>query len=253
MRARTRMGPMRILVMAATPPPAPTANTPLPLPLHRIPRRRPHGRDPRQRRDPGRHGRAGGVAVVEGSGGFCTIYSTSVCARRRGGRRRSSCAFVATGDLTQKITVPVQGDLMVQLKKVINIMVDNLGHFATEVTRVSRDVGTEGNLGAQAHVEDVEGTWRELTDEVNTLAANLTTQVRGIAAVTSAVAKGDLGKQIDVDANGEILDLKNTVNGMVLRLRTLTVEVTQVTLEVRAPRGFPLCFWRLREGADGRS
>ncbi|KAJ7440356.1 hypothetical protein B0H11DRAFT_2293007 [Mycena galericulata] len=142
------------------------------------------------------------------------------------------CNAVATGDLTQKITVRVQGDLMVQLKKVINTMVDNLGHFATEVTRVSRDVGTEGKLGAQAHVEDVEGTWRELTDEVNTLAANLTTQVRSIAAVTTAVAKGDLSKQIDVDANGEILDLKNTVNGMVLRLRTLAVEVTRVTLEV---------------------
>ncbi|KAJ7717457.1 hypothetical protein B0H16DRAFT_1610951, partial [Mycena metata] len=108
------------------------------------------------------------------------------------------CNAVAPGDLTQKITVPVQGDLMVQLKKVINTMVDNLGHFATEVTRVSRDVGTEGKLGAQAHVEDVEGTWRELTDEVNTLAANLTTQIRGITAVTSAVAKGHLSKQIDV-------------------------------------------------------
>ncbi|KAJ7619459.1 hypothetical protein FB45DRAFT_839951 [Roridomyces roridus] len=142
------------------------------------------------------------------------------------------CNAVATGDLTQKITVPVQGDLMVQLKKVINTMVDNLGHFATEVTRVSRDVGTEGKLGAQAHVEDVEGTWRELTDEVNTLAANLTTQVRSIAAVTTAVAKGDLSKQIDVSANGEILDLKNTVNGMVLRLRTLAEEVTRVTREV---------------------
>ncbi|KAJ7692771.1 hypothetical protein B0H17DRAFT_533990 [Mycena rosella] len=142
------------------------------------------------------------------------------------------CNAVATGDLTQKIIVPVQGDLMVQLKKVINTMVDNLGHFATEVTRVSRDVGTEGKLGAQAHVENVEGTWRELTDEVNTLAANLTTQVRSIAAVTTAVAKGDLSKQIDVSANGEILDLKNTVNGMVLRLRTLAVEVTRVTLEV---------------------
>ncbi|KAJ7101453.1 hypothetical protein B0H15DRAFT_936561 [Mycena belliarum] len=196
------------------------------------------------------------------------------------------CNAVATGDLTQKITVPVQGDLMVQLKKVINTMVDNLGHFATEVTRVSRDVGTEGKLGAQAHVEDVEGTWRELTDEVNTLAANLTTQVRSIALVTKAVANGDLSKQItedallessdlrrsceacngsgvrwragesggvthpalavtirrfiflvppsrlSVSANGEILDLKNTVNGMVLRLRTLAVEVTRVTLEV---------------------
>ncbi|CAK5277952.1 unnamed protein product [Mycena citricolor] len=142
------------------------------------------------------------------------------------------CNAVATGDLTQKIIVPVQGDLMVQLKKVINNMVDNLGHFATEVTRVSRDVGTEGKLGAQAHVENVEGTWRELTDEVNTLAANLTTQVRSIAAVTVAVAKGDLSKQIEVDASGEILYLKNTVNDMVLRLRTLAVEVTRVTLEV---------------------
>ncbi|KAJ6510922.1 hypothetical protein C8R45DRAFT_965573 [Mycena sanguinolenta] len=142
------------------------------------------------------------------------------------------CNAVATGDLTQKITVPVQGDLMVQLKTVINTMVDNLGHFATEVTRVSRDVGTEGKLGAQAHVEGVEGTWRELTDEVNTLAMNLTEQVRSIARVTTAVAKGDLSKQIDIAANGEILDLKNTVNGMVLRLRTLAVEVTRVTLEV---------------------
>ncbi|KAK7012603.1 hypothetical protein R3P38DRAFT_3209162 [Favolaschia claudopus] len=142
------------------------------------------------------------------------------------------CNAVAAGDLTQKIIVPVQGDLMIQLKQVINTMVDNLGHFATEVTRVSRDVGTEGKLGAQAHVENVEGTWRELTDEVNTLAANLTIQVRCIAEVTTAVAKGDLSKQIDVSANGEILDLKNTVNNMVLQLRTLAVEVTRVTLEV---------------------
>ncbi|KAF7329227.1 hypothetical protein MKEN_00183400 [Mycena kentingensis (nom. inval.)] len=142
------------------------------------------------------------------------------------------CKAVAMGDLKQKIIVPVQGDLMVQLKQVINSMVDNLSQFATEVTRVSRDVGTEGKLGAQAHIDNVEGTWRELKDEVNTLAQNLTTQVRSIASVTTAVAKGDLSQQIDVPAKGEILDLKNTVNGMVLRLRTLAVEVTRVTLQV---------------------
>ncbi|KAF7376833.1 hypothetical protein MSAN_00100800 [Mycena sanguinolenta] len=115
------------------------------------------------------------------------------------------CNAVATSDFTQKITIPIQGNLMVQLKTVINTMVDNLGHFTTEVMHVSCDIGTEEKLGAQAHVEGVEGTWCKLTDEVNTLAMNLTEQIA---------------------ANGEILDLKNTVNTMVLRLRTLTVEVT---------------------------
>ncbi|KAJ7833181.1 hypothetical protein B0H13DRAFT_2111321 [Mycena leptocephala] len=142
------------------------------------------------------------------------------------------CKAIAAGDLTQKITVPVHGDLMVQLKTVINTMVDNLGHFATEVARVSREVGTEGKLGAQAHVENIEGIWRELIDEVNTLGANLTMQVRAIAAVTTAVARGDLSMQIEISAKGEILDLKTTVNAMVLRLRTLAVEVTRLTLEV---------------------
>ena len=157
------------------------------------------------------------------------------------------CNAVARGDLSQKITVPVQGVVMVQLKDVINTMVcqvrimkrvltpvkvENLGKFAKEVTRVSQEVGTEGKLGGQALVLDVEGTWRELTGTVNKLAANLTSQVRSIATVTKAVALGDLSKQIDVDARGEILDLKNTVNGMVVRLRTLAAEVTRVTLEV---------------------
>ncbi|KAJ7266089.1 hypothetical protein C8J57DRAFT_384459 [Mycena rebaudengoi] len=142
------------------------------------------------------------------------------------------CNAVAAGDLTQKITVPVQSDLMVQLKTVINTMVDNLGHFAMEVTRVSREVGTEGILGGQAHVKGVEGTWRELVDEVNTLVDNLTNQVRSITLVTKAVAKGDLSKQIEVSAKGEILDLKNTINGMVASLRVLAVEVTRVTWEV---------------------
>ncbi|KAG5340861.1 Hybrid signal transduction histidine kinase J [Termitomyces sp. T112] len=142
------------------------------------------------------------------------------------------CNAVARGDLSQKITVPVQGVVMVQLKDVINTMVDKLGQFAKEVTRVSQEVGTEGKLGGQALVLDVEGTWRELTGVVNKLAANLTNQVRSIAKVTKAVALGDLSKQIEVDARGEILDLKNTVNGMVVRLRALASEVTRVTLEV---------------------
>ncbi|KAF9459630.1 hypothetical protein BDZ94DRAFT_1171284 [Collybia nuda] len=142
------------------------------------------------------------------------------------------CNAVARGDLSQKITVVVQGVVMVQLKDVINTMVDKLGQFAKEVTRVSQEVGTEGKLGGQALVLDVEGTWRELTGVVNKLAANLTNQVRSIAKVTKAVALGDLSKQIEVDARGEILDLKNTVNGMVVRLRALAAEVTRVTLEV---------------------
>ncbi|KAI0338803.1 histidine kinase [Trametopsis cervina] len=142
------------------------------------------------------------------------------------------CNAVARGDLSQKITVPVQGPVMVQLKEVINAMVEKLGQFAKEVTRVSLEVGTEGKLGGQALVLDVEGTWRELTNVVNNLAGNLTSQVRSIAKVTKAVALGDLSKQIEVDARGEILELKNTVNAMVVRLRALAAEVTRVTLEV---------------------
>ncbi len=112
------------------------------------------------------------------------------------------------------------------------MQVEKLGRFAKEVTRVSQEVGTQGKLGGQAVVPGVEGTWQELTDVVNILAGNLTSQVRSIAAVTKAVAVGDLSKQIEVDARGEILDLKNTVNSMVVRLRALAAEVTRVTLEV---------------------
>ena len=125
------------------------------------------------------------------------------------------CRAVAAGDLSQKITVPVQGVLMVQLKDVINTMVERLGQFAREVTRVSIEVGTEGKLGGQAVVADVEGTWRELTAVVNKLAENLTIQVRSIAEVTMAVARGDLSREIVVEAKGEILELKTTVNNMV--------------------------------------
>ncbi|KAG8821593.1 hypothetical protein FRC19_007556 [Serendipita sp. 401] len=118
------------------------------------------------------------------------------------------CKAVANGDLTQKIEVGVQGPVMVQLKDVINTMVDKLGQFAKEVTRVSLEVGTEGRLGGQAVVVGVQGTWQELTDVVNRLAANLSTQVRSIAIVTTAVARGDLSQMIEVDAKGEILALK---------------------------------------------
>ncbi|KAI0044635.1 hypothetical protein FA95DRAFT_1544784 [Auriscalpium vulgare] len=142
------------------------------------------------------------------------------------------CNAVATGDLSQKITAPVQGVVVVQLKDVINKMVDRLAEFAKEVTRVNQEVGTEGKPGGQALVTDVEGTWKDITDVVNKLVANLTIQVRSIANVTKAVAAGDLSKEIDVDARGEILGLKNTVNGMVVQLRVLTAEVSNVTLEV---------------------
>ncbi|OCF34070.1 atypical/HisK protein kinase [Kwoniella heveanensis CBS 569] len=142
------------------------------------------------------------------------------------------CKAVATGDLTQKIIVPVEGQAMTELKNIINAMVDRLQTFAVEVERVSLEVGTQGKLGGQAVVEGVEGTWRELTAVVNKLAANLTSQVRSIAKVTKAVARGDLSETIDVEASGEIAELKTTVNGMVMSLRTLADEVSRVSLEV---------------------
>ncbi|CAO1627455.1 unnamed protein product [Sympodiomycopsis kandeliae] len=142
------------------------------------------------------------------------------------------CKAVAFGDLSQHITVPVQGHVMVELKDIINQMVDRLSNFATEVTRVSLEVGTEGKLGGQVEVEGVEGRWRELKDVVNRLAANLTTQVRGVALVTKAVARGDLSQKIDVEANGEILELKVTINVMVEQLRRFANEVTRVSREV---------------------
>src|SRR2546423_126400 len=120
---------------------------------------------------------------------------------------------VATGDLTQKITVDVKGEIL-ELKNTINTMVDQLSSFADEVTRVAREVGTDGKLGGQARVKGVSGTWKDLTDNVNFMAGNLTSQVRSIAQVTTAVAKGDLTKKITVDARGEILELKDTINTM---------------------------------------
>src|SRR6266498_4787097 len=137
---------------------------------------------------------------------------------------------VAKGDLSRKITVEVKGEVL-RLKNTINTMVDQLSAFAAEVTRVAREVGTEGKLGGQAEVKGVSGTWRELTDNVNQLADNLTNQVRNIADVTTAVAKGDLSRKITVDARGEILELKNTINTMVDQLSSFADEVTRVARE----------------------
>ena len=138
---------------------------------------------------------------------------------------------VARGDLSRKITVDVKGEIL-ELKDTINTMVDQLRSFASEVTRVAREVGTEGKLGGQARVEGASGTWKDLTDSVNFMAGNLTAQVRNIAAVTTAVATGDLSKKITVLVRGEILELKETINTMVDQLRSFAAEVSRVAREV---------------------
>jgi HAMP domain-containing protein len=138
---------------------------------------------------------------------------------------------VADGDLSKKITVDVRGEIL-QLKEAINTMVDQLRSFASEVTRVAREVGTDGKLGGQAIVPGVAGTWKDLTDSVNAMCGNLTDQVRNIAQVTTAVARGDLSRKITVDVRGEILELKNTINTMVDQLNAFAGEVTRVAREV---------------------
>ncbi|HEX4046966.1 MAG TPA: HAMP domain-containing protein, partial [Elusimicrobiota bacterium] len=143
---------------------------------------------------------------------------------------------VAKGDLSQSMTLnvdgkPVKGEFL-RIAKIVNTMVDQLNSFASEVTRVAREVGTEGKLGGQAKVKGVAGTWKDLTDNVNSMAANLTSQVRNIADVTTAVAKGDLSKKITVDVKGEILALKDTINTMVDQLGSFASEVTRVAREV---------------------
>jgi HAMP domain-containing protein len=143
---------------------------------------------------------------------------------------------VARGDLTGKVTVDAQGE-MLQLKQTVNTMVGQLSAFADEVTRVAREVGTEGRLGGQAQVRGVSGVWKDLTDNVNFMAGNLTGQVRNIAQVTTAVANGDLSKKIDVDARGEILELKTTINTMVGQLSAFASEVTRVAREVGSEGG----------------
>src|SRR5438874_12900452 len=138
---------------------------------------------------------------------------------------------VARGDLSRKITVDVRGEIL-ELKDTMNTMVDQLRSFASEVTRVAREVGTEGKLGGQADVRGAAGTWKDLTDSVNFMAGSLTVQVRNIADVTKAVAAGDLTKKITVDVKGEIAELKNTVNTMVDQLNSFASEVTRVAREV---------------------
>src|SRR5207237_274989 len=138
---------------------------------------------------------------------------------------------VARGDLSKKITAEAKGE-MLELKNTFNTLVDQLTAFASEVSRVAREVGTEGRIGGQAQVPGVAGVWKDLTDNVNTMAANLTGQVRNIAEVTTAVAKGDLSKKISAEAKGEILELKSTINTMVDQLNGFAAEVTRVAREV---------------------
>ncbi len=187
-------------------------------------------------REVGTDGKLGGQAEVEEIGGVWKDLTESVnsMANNLTAQVRNIAEVtiaVASGDLSKKITVDVRGEIL-QLKEAINTMVDQLRSFASEVTRVAREVGTDGRLGGQAVVPGVAGTWKDLTDNVNLLAANLTTQVRNIAEVTTAVARGDLSRKITVDVRGEILELKDTINTMVDQLNAFAGEVTRVAREV---------------------
>jgi HAMP domain-containing protein/signal transduction histidine kinase/CheY-like chemotaxis protein len=187
-------------------------------------------------REVGSEGILGGQARVQGVSGTWKDLTDSVnfMARNLTGQVRNIAAVttaVARGDLSKKITVDVKGEIL-ELKNTINTMVDQLSSFASEVTRVAREVGTEGKLGGQADVKGIAGTWKDLTDSVNFMAGNLTGQVRNIAEVTTAVANGDLSKKITVDVKGEILELKNTINTMVDQLSSFAAEVTRVAREV---------------------
>jgi HAMP domain-containing protein/signal transduction histidine kinase len=187
-------------------------------------------------REVGTEGKLGGQAQVRGIGGVwkdltdnVNFMASNLTAQVRNIAEVTTA--VQKGDLSKKITVEVQGEIL-ELKNTINVMVDQLNAFASEVTRVAREVGTEGRLGGQAHVAGASGTWKDLTDNVNSMAGNLTAQVRNIAEVTTAVAKGDLSKKITVDVRGEILELKNTINTMVDQLNGFASEVTRVAREV---------------------
>src|SRR5207244_1683583 len=187
-------------------------------------------------REVGTEGRLGGQARVEGVSGTWKDLTENVnqLAGNLTGQVRNIAQVttaVARGDLSQEITVEAQGEVA-ELKDTINTMVDQLRGFAHEVTREAREVGTEGKLGGQAKVPGVSGTWKDLTDNVNQLAGNLTGQVRNIAQVTTAVARGDLSQKITVDVRGEILELKNTINTMVDQLGSFADEVTRVAREV---------------------
>src|SRR5438128_8292968 len=183
-------------------------------------------------REVGTEGKLGGQADVKGVAGTWKDLTESVnsMASNLTAQVRNIAEVttaVANGDLTKKITVDVSGEIL-ELKDTINTMVDQLRSFASEVTRVAREVGTEGKLGGQADVRGVAGTWQDLTNNVNMMAGNLTAQVRNIAEVTTAVARGDLSKKVTVDVKGEILELKNTVNTMVDQLNSFASEVTRV-------------------------
>jgi len=187
-------------------------------------------------REVGTEGKLGGQADVQGVAGTWKDLTESVnfMAGNLTSQVRNIAEVttaVAAGDLSKKITVDVKGEIS-ELKNTINTMVDQLSSFAAEVTRVAREVGTEGKLGGQADVQGVSGTWKDLTDSVNSMASNLTSQVRNIADVTKAVAQGDLSKKITVDVKGEISELKNTINTMVDQLRSFAAEVTRVAREV---------------------
>ncbi len=187
-------------------------------------------------REVGTEGKLGGQAIVPGVAGTWKDLTDSVNAMASNLTSQvrniaEVTTAVAKGDLSRKITVDVRGEIL-ELKDTINTMVDQLNGFAAEVTRVAREVGTEGKLGGQAQVPDVAGTWKDLTDHVNSMASNLTLQVRNIADVTTAVAKGDLSRKITVDVRGEILELKNTINTMVDQLNGFAAEVTRVAREV---------------------
>src|SRR5271155_3934689 len=187
-------------------------------------------------REVGTEGKLGGQAQVKGVSGVWKDLTESV--NQMAGNLTAQVRniadvtiAVANGDLSKKITVDVRGEIL-QLKEAINTMVDQLRSFASEVTRVAREVGTEGKLGGQAVVPGVAGTWKDLTDNVNAMASNLTTQVRNIAEVTTAVARGDLSRKITVHVRGEILELKDTINTMVDQLNAFASEVTRVAREV---------------------
>jgi len=187
-------------------------------------------------REVGSEGKLGGQAQVKGVAGTWKDLTDNVnsMASNLTSQVRNIAdvtTAVANGDLSKKITVDVKGEIL-ELKNTINTMVDQLGSFASEVTRVAREVGSEGKLGGQTQVKGVAGTWKDLTDNVNSMASNLTSQVRNIADVTTAVANGDLSKKITVDVKGEILELKNTINTMVDQLNAFAGEVTRVAREV---------------------
>src|SRR5262245_5185895 len=187
-------------------------------------------------REVGTDGKLGGQANVPGVAGTwkdltdnVNLMASNLTAQLRDVSKVATA--IANGDLTQKITVDAKGEIL-QIKNVMNTMLDQLSSFAAEVTRVAREVGTEGELGGQADVKGVAGTWKDLTDSVNSMASNLTNQVRNIATVTTAVANGDLSKKITVPVKGEILELKNTINTMVDQLNSFASEVTRVAREV---------------------